>query len=138
MMGFLPGCPIWATCRREFALPRRENPRTQVPRRLGRRRDRHDGRLPLESPGGWHILGRTPAPLWDLRRNPPAVLARRRQGAFAPMSLRRVRALLAQGGAGELRLEPDAPPSAAARMTAALRVVAPGLMTTLQDLGRPG
>ncbi|MFN7022868.1 MAG: carboxyltransferase domain-containing protein, partial [Phycisphaerales bacterium] len=30
---------------------------------------------PWESPGGWHLVGRTPAPLWDLRRDPPALLA---------------------------------------------------------------
>ena len=28
---------------------------------------------PQESPGGWHILARTPAPLWDMRRSPPAL-----------------------------------------------------------------
>ena len=53
---------------------------------------------PLESPGGWHILARTPAPLWDMRRDPPALLAAGDKVVFEPVSLAEYEALLARGG----------------------------------------
>jgi allophanate hydrolase subunit 1 len=66
---------------------------------------------PQESPGGWHILARTPAPLWDMRRASPALLAAGDKVTFAPVSLREYERLLAKAATGELQLTPDEPPA---------------------------
>ena len=62
---------------------------------------------PLESPGGWHLLGRTPVPLWDLRRDPPTILAAGDKVTFVPVSLGEYEALLAKAAAGKLDLVPE-------------------------------
>ena len=64
---------------------------------------------PQECPGGWHILARTPAPLWDMRRSPPALLAAGDRVMFAPVSLREYERLMAEAAAGKLQLSPDTP-----------------------------
>ena len=66
MMGFLPGLPYLGGLPAEFALPRRENPRVKVPRGSVAVAMAMTVIYPQESPGGWHILARTPAPLWDM------------------------------------------------------------------------
>ena len=139
MMGFLPGLPYLGGLPPEFELPRRENPRIKVPQGSVAVAMAMTVIYPLESPGGWHILARTPVPLWDMRRDPPALLAAGDKVMFEPMSLARVRGAAGQGGGGRAAAGARRAASPrAARMTAALRVMAPGLMTTLQDLGRPG
>ena len=138
MVGFLPGYPYMGDLPGELALPRRENPRTKVPRGSVAIATTMTAVYTLESPGGWHLIGRTPAPLWDLRRDPPAVLAPGDKVLFEPVSLAGVRGAGSAGGRGRVAAEPEEPPARAARMTPALRVIAPGLMTTVQDLGRPG
>jgi KipI family sensor histidine kinase inhibitor len=107
MMGFLPGLPYLGGLPPEFALPRRENPRIKVPSGAISIAMAMTVIYTLESPGGWHILARTPAPLWDMRRDPPALLAAGDKVTFAPVPLREYEALLAQSAAGELRLEPE-------------------------------
>ena len=61
----------------------------------------------LQSPGGWHLIGRTPAPLWDLQRDPPAILAAGDQVRFEPISLGDYEALARRSAGGELRLQPE-------------------------------
>src|SRR5262245_59633496 len=109
MMGFLPGLPYLGGLPPEFELPRRENPRIAVPRGAIAVAMAMTVIYPLESPGGWHILARTPAPLWDMRRNPPALLAAGDKVSFQPVSLAEYEALLARAAAGELRLSPEPP-----------------------------
>ena len=137
MMGFLPGLPYIGGLPPEFGAAAAREPAHQGAGGAIAVAMAMTVIYPLESPGGWHILARTPAPLWDMRRDPPALLSAGDKVVFDPISLGEYEALLAQAAAGDLRLAPE-PPSRARRMTAALRVVAPGLMTTLQDLGRPG
>ena len=91
-------------------MPRRENPRIKVPSGAIAVAMSMTVVYPLESPGGWHILARTPAPLWDMRRNPPALLASGAKVTFEPISLREYQALLARAAAGNLHLAPDPQP----------------------------
>jgi len=110
MMGFLPGLPYLGGLPKEFDLPRRENPRLKVPKGAVAVSMAMTVIYPLESPGGWHILGVTPMPLWDLRRDPPVVLAAGDQITFEPVSLGAFEALQAKAAAGALDLvEADAP-----------------------------
>jgi allophanate hydrolase subunit 1 len=63
----------------------------------------------LESPGGWHLIGRTPALLWDRRRDPPAILSPGDRVRFLPISLSDYDALASRSAVGEARLEPEDP-----------------------------
>jgi inhibitor of KinA len=108
MMGFLPGLPYLGGLPAEFELPRRENPRVKVPRGSVAVAMAMTVVYPQESPGGWHVLACTPAPLWDMRRSPPALLAAGDKVTFAPVSLPEYERLLVKAAAGELRLTPNA------------------------------
>jgi KipI family sensor histidine kinase inhibitor len=106
MMGFLPGFPYMGDLPVELELPRRDSPRVRVPPGSIAIAMAMTSIYTLESPGGWHLLGRTPAPLWDLRRAQPALLAAGDKVTFAPVSLREHEAILAQAAAGEYELQP--------------------------------
>jgi inhibitor of KinA len=106
MMGFLPGHPYMGDLPSALSLPRRENPRTAVPAGSVSIATTLSAIYPLESPGGWHIIGRTPALLWDRRRASPAVLAAGDQVQFEPVGLADHDALASRSAAGAWRLEP--------------------------------
>ena len=59
MLGFLPGFAYMGDIDARIALPRRANPRIRVPKGSVAIAGRQTGIYSLESPGGWHILGRT-------------------------------------------------------------------------------
>ena len=107
MMGFLPGLAYLGGLPGEFALPRRENPRVKVPFGSVAVAMSMSVIYPQESPGGWHILARTPVPLWQMRRSPPALLAAGDQVTFAPLSLGEYELMLAKAAASELCLLPE-------------------------------
>jgi inhibitor of KinA len=107
MVGFLPGYPYMGDLPPELVLPRRENPRTKVPPGSIAIATTMTAVYTLESPGGWHLIGRTPALLWDLRRDPPAVLGAGDKVVFQPVSLTEYERLSAKSAAGEFRLEPE-------------------------------
>jgi len=111
MMGFLPGLPYLGGLPPEFGLPRRENPRVKVPPGSISVAMAMTVIYPLESPGGWHILARTPVPLWDMRQPNPALFAAGDTVTFAPISLSEYEAMLAKAAAGELGVEPEAQPA---------------------------
>jgi KipI family sensor histidine kinase inhibitor len=80
---------------------------------------------PTASPGGWQLIGRTGVVLWDPRRDPPALLSPGRHVRF-----RIVDRLPPTSPAPDL-----APPAVGDE---AIEVLQPGMLTTVQDLGRPG
>ncbi|SEL11205.1 sensor histidine kinase inhibitor, KipI family [Roseateles sp. YR242] len=55
-------------------LPRRASPRTRIPPGAVAAAGGFSGVYPKASPGGWRLLGQTPLSMWDLQRNPPALL----------------------------------------------------------------
>ncbi len=70
MIGFLPGFPYLSGMSSRIKAPRLERPRTHVPAgSVGIAGDR-SGIYPLDSPGGWQIIGRTPLKLFDPERKP--------------------------------------------------------------------
>lgn len=72
--GFAPGFGYLTGGDPRLNVPRRETPRVRVPAGSVGLAGRFSGAYPVESPGGWRLIGRTDAPLWDLRRDPPALL----------------------------------------------------------------
>jgi inhibitor of KinA len=74
MIGFTPGYPYLGEVPEAISTPRRETPRTVVPRGSVAIAQRQTGIYPVQSPGGWHILGWTPLTLFDAGKWPPSLL----------------------------------------------------------------
>ena len=111
MIGFLPGFPYLGDLPPELALPRRENPRTKVPAGSIAIATALSSIYALESPGGWHLIGRTPARLWDLRRESPVLLRAGDKIVFKPVPVAEYEELERKAALGELRLDPQPEPT---------------------------
>jgi KipI family sensor histidine kinase inhibitor len=73
--GFAPGFAYLTGLPPELHVPRRATPRTRVPAGSVGLAGPFAGAYPRASPGGWQLVGRTDAVLFDVARNPPALLA---------------------------------------------------------------
>jgi inhibitor of KinA len=73
-LGFTPGFPFLDGLPRKLATPRRDAPRKEIPAGSVAIGGKQTGIYPLKSPGGWNVIGRTPLQLFDLKKNPPALL----------------------------------------------------------------
>lgn len=122
--GYAPGFGYLVGDDPLFDVPRRSSPRTRIPAGSVALAGRFSGVYPRESPGGWQLIGRTDARMWDLSRPQPALLA-----PGATVRFERVERELVEAAAAAR--EPDTAPLA-------LEVVRPGLQLLVQDLGRPG
>lgn len=85
MLGFSPGFAYLGTLPRALAVPRREVPRTHVPAGSVAIAARQTAAYPIASPGGWNLIGRTEAVLWDVLRDPPTPLGPGRRVRFVPL-----------------------------------------------------
>ena len=74
MIGFLPGFPYLEGLTAALHTPRRDVPRTNVPAGSVGIGGSSTGVYPCASPGGWHLIGRTPRALFAPHRSPPALL----------------------------------------------------------------
>jgi KipI family sensor histidine kinase inhibitor len=74
-IGFTPGFPYLLGLPAELVVPRRPTPRTIVPAGSVAIGGSQAGIYPLNSPGGWNVIGRTPVKLFDPQDNPPSLLA---------------------------------------------------------------
>ena len=74
-LGFAPGFPYLTGLDPALRLPRLAKPRTVVPAGSVAMADEFTGIYPQATPGGWHILGRCEATLFDASRAEPALLA---------------------------------------------------------------
>jgi inhibitor of KinA len=86
MLGFLPGFPYMAAVDDRIAMPRRNAPRALVAAGSVGIAGRQTGVYPLDSPGGWQIIGRTPLRLFDPAHEPAALLAPGQRVRFCPIS----------------------------------------------------
>lgn len=75
MLGFAPGFPYLIGLDPRLAMPRRETPRVRVPAGSVGIGGAQAGIYPREGPGGWRLVGRTPATLFDASREAPSLLA---------------------------------------------------------------
>lgn len=74
MLGFLPGFAFLGDIDPLLRQPRRERPRLRVPAGSVAVANALSAVYPWESPGGWHLIGHCPVPLFDARREVPALL----------------------------------------------------------------
>lgn len=130
MLGFAPGFPYLGLVPPELRLPRRATPRPRVPPGSVAVADAFVGIYPHETAGGWHLLGRTRFCLFDQGRSPPCLMRPGDRVRFIPSST------------GAAEPGPDAtaasPRSDPGPLRPVLEVLEPGLLTTIQDLGRVG
>ena len=101
MLGFLPGFPYMGDLDRRLVLPRRADPRVRVPAGAVAIATTLTAVYPVESPGGWHLIGASPARLFDPARDPPVPLAPGDAVVFEPVPRERFAALKARAAAGE-------------------------------------
>jgi len=127
MLGFLPGFAYLGPVDPAIAAPRRPSPRERVRAGSVGIAGGQTAVYPLDSPGGWQIIGHTPMRLFDVDQQPAAVLA--------------------PGDSVRFRNEPRVSQQRSAltrpvvQLTNAARsmmVIEPGLFTTVQDSGRWG
>lgn len=83
-LGFLPGFPYLGGLPDALATPRRDTPRTRVPAGSIGIAGAQTGVYPLESPGGWQIIGHTSMCLYDPSRQPAALLRAGDEVRFVP------------------------------------------------------
>jgi KipI family sensor histidine kinase inhibitor len=131
MLGFLPGFAYMAHVDATIAAPRRAIPRLRVAAGSVGIAGVQTGIYPRESPGGWQIIGRTASTLFDQTQLPPALLAPGDQVRFVPTQDAALSGITRTGGS----LKAGTTTGNVDRFVSVLR---PGLLTTVQDLGRWG
>ena len=127
IIGFTPGFPYLGMADPRLDIPRRPIPRVRVPAGAVAMARAQTGIYPWVTPGGWHLIGRMdPALLFDPGKSPPSGCVPGDTVRFRPV---------VELPAGSTKHSPDpAPPSGAP----AIEVERGGVLTTVQDLGRPG
>jgi inhibitor of KinA len=86
MLGFTPGFPYLGGMSEKIAAPRLSAPRTKIPAGSVGIAGKQTGIYPIESPGGWQLIGRTPLSLYSPKRQPPIVLQAGDYVRFVPIS----------------------------------------------------
>jgi KipI family sensor histidine kinase inhibitor len=132
-LGFMPGfgylTGLDPALRR---VPRLDTPRVSVPAGSVAIAGGLAAVYPATSPGGWRLLGRSDARLWDPQRSPPALLAPGTRVRFRAVDDLPGSALAADRAASR-------PASASGPATGrTVEVLQPGPLATIQDMGRPG
>lgn len=150
--GFAPGFGYLAGDDELFNVPRRSSPRTRVPVGSVALAGEFTGVYPRSSPGGWQLIGRTDAKLWDLDREPPALFVPGTIVKFAEAGRETVEVAGSSAGSGSSGFSgspgaasdsavdsaADSASDSAAAASHSLEVLRPGLQLLVQDLGRPG
>lgn len=74
MIGFAPGFPFLGGMPDKIAAPRRDSPRLRIPERTVGIAGSQTGVYPIETPGGWQLIGRTPLRLFRPEQEVPSLL----------------------------------------------------------------
>jgi biotin-dependent carboxylase-like uncharacterized protein len=120
----MPGFAYLGMLPESLATPRLDTPRARVPAGSVAIAGRQTAVYPVASPGGWNLIGRTSLRLFDPATKPPALILPGDRVRFA---------------ASEEPIESPPPaPLPAPGGSAAIEILDPGLLTTVQDAGRRG
>lgn len=87
MLGFLPGFAYMGEVDVKIALPRKANP-TKVKAGAVAIAGRQTGIYPLDSFGGWNVLGHTPVKMFDTKKQPPCYLKPGQEIKFFSISIK--------------------------------------------------
>jgi inhibitor of KinA len=85
-VGFTPGFPYLGGLPAKLATPRKEVPLKEIPAGSVAIGGSQTGIYPTKSPGGWHVIGRTPLRLFDVANNPPARFSAGDRVHFRPIT----------------------------------------------------
>jgi len=130
MMGFVPGFVYLGPLDPRIAAPRRRMPRTRVAAGSVGIAGRQTGVYPTDSPGGWQLIGRTSLATFDVTRPDPFLLSTGDCVQFEPVDAELAsRPQRTERPGGDALSPPSGP---------CLRIIRPGLLTTIQDRGRWG
>lgn len=105
MLGFLPGFPYLGGMDPRLEVPRLDSPRTRIPAGAVGIGGKQTGVYPLASPGGWRLIGRTPAVIYDPNREKPIVYEAGDYIRFCPISTDEFRRIQ-ESGQTEIREVP--------------------------------
>jgi inhibitor of KinA len=86
MIGFAPGFAYMGGMSGKIAAPRRSSPRLRIPAGSVGIAGQQTGAYPIETPGGWQLIGRTPLALFRPNDNPPSFLQAGDIVRFFPIS----------------------------------------------------
>lgn len=86
MIGFAPGFPYIGGMSKKIAAPRRDTPRLRIPARSVGIAGQQTGIYPIETPGGWQIIGRTPLDLFLINKEIPSLLKSGDRIQFYPIT----------------------------------------------------
>jgi KipI family sensor histidine kinase inhibitor len=137
--GFAPGFGYMVGENQVLEVPRRNSPRTAVPAGSVALAGNYSAVYPRSSPGGWQLIGRTGASMWDLSRPQPALARPGDRVQFRPVREVVAIAPAAVSDAAQQEVAEVAGASAGAGpQVAGLRILSPGLQSLIQDLGRQG
>jgi inhibitor of KinA len=106
MLGFLPGMAYLGDLPSVLVLPRLPTPRLKVPAGSLAIATTMTCIIPLETPSGWHLIGRSPISFLRLRPYPQALLAAGDKVKFMPVSLNEYEQLSARSASGRLHIAP--------------------------------
>lgn len=87
MIGFAPGFPYIGGMSEKIAAPRRSNPRLKIPAGSVGIAGKQTGVYPIETPGGWQLIGKTPRKLFLPEGETPSLLQAGDQIKFVPISI---------------------------------------------------
>ncbi len=105
MLGFQPGYAFMGDINDALKLPRRSEPRLRVPAGSVAIANQLTGIYPWESPGGWHVIGRCPTPLFSGHEQPPALLRAGDNVSFDAIDIKQYEQLMDARAAGEIRFD---------------------------------
>lgn len=152
-LGFAPGFPFLMGLPPELATPRLTSPRTNTPVGSVAIGGEQTGVYPLDTPGGWRVIGRTPVPLFDLAEEDPFLMRAGDTLRFEPVTAAEFaeieaspekRGYVRVGGSGASMRGKGASAERGDQREhdvgdgSSISLLEPGLLTTVQDLGRPG
>ncbi|MEB3753723.1 5-oxoprolinase/urea amidolyase family protein [Acinetobacter sp. MD2(2019)] len=128
-IGFAPGFGYLVRSDLPFgSVPRLDSPRKKIPAGSVGLAGEYSGVYPKESPGGWQLIGRTQAQMWDVNRESPALLMPGNRIVFCDKTSNPVSVSVLKTLSKANEIEPQSTP--------VLEVLKSGMQTLLQDAGR--
>lgn len=137
MMGFTPGFAYMGTVDEQLFSKRKDEPRLKIPAGSVAIAGNQTGIYPLETPGGWNIIGRTAVTLFDKEREPPFLLKAGDTVKFVPVTKEEFESRLTPPSDGVKNTNKLVVHQTGASDKGIL-IQQCGFLTTLQDTGRTG
>ena len=133
ILGFMPGFAYCSGLDPSLKLPRLDTPRTAVPPGSVAIAELQTAIYPKTTPGGWNIIGRSPDVLFDPHKKRPSLLTAGDRGEFIEIDLAQFKKIQA-----EEALNTTTQKNNDGNRKAAIEVLSPGLLTTIQGSPRYG